>query len=124
MYEKQSRVICSKKIINYKFKFNISKDDFNKYKKDLLIEFNKKIKFYAINDLRYMNMMNISYINYLLDMNMIFTDELIDKLGCTIIITNIKNKNIFNLIMKLSKTQVPYYITTTLEDAIKYILLI
>ena len=48
MYEKQSRVICSKKIINYKFKFNISKDDFNKYKKDLLIEFNKKIKFYAI----------------------------------------------------------------------------
>ena len=124
MYEKQSKVICSKKIINYKFKLDISKDDFNKYKKDLLIEFNKERKFYAINDLRYMNMMNISYINYLLDINMIFTDEFIDKLGCTIIITNNKNKNIYNIIMKLSKTKVPYYITTSLEDAIKYILLL
>jgi hypothetical protein len=124
MYEKDSKITCNKRINHYKFKNNISIDDFNNYKNDILKEFDKEVKFYAINDIRLINSIDIQYIKYLLDLNQIFTNKVINYIGCTIIITNNTNKSIYNIIMKMSNTQVPYYVATSLEDAIRYILLL
>lgn len=124
MYEKDTRTTCSKKINNYIFKNKISIDDFNNYKKDILVEFNKEEVFYAINDLRLINSIDLKYIKYLLDLSIIFTDKVIKYIGCTIIITNNTNKSIYNVIMKMSKTKVPYYVATSLEDAVRFILLL
>ncbi len=124
MYEIDSKITNNKKINHYKFKNNISIDDFNNYKNDILKQFNKKQKFYAINDISSLNSIEINYIKYLLDLNQIFTDKVINYIGGTIIITNDTNKSIYNIIMKMSRTQVPYYVTTSLEEAVKFILLL
>ena len=99
------------KIIHYKFGNIIEVSDFKKYKNDILNEFKNRKKFYAINDLRNITKFDINYINYLLNLNSIFkNEELVNKyLGGTVLIVSKNLKNLFELIIKLSKTKIPNF---------------
>ena len=122
MYEKDSKKTCNQKIIHFKFTNKILIDDFNNYKNDLLNELNKREKFFAINDIRKIESIEVYYIKYFLDINKIFTNENKRYVGCTILLTNKSSKDIYNILMKFSGTDVPYFVTTSLEEAIKFIL--
>ena len=122
MYEKNSKKTCNQKIIHFKFINKILIDDFNNYKNDLLNELNKKERFFAINDIRKIDSIEAYYIKYLLDINEIFTNENKRYVGCTILLTNKSSEDMYNISMKFSRTDVPYFVTTSLEKAIKFIL--
>jgi hypothetical protein len=122
MYEKDSKKTCNQKIIHFKFTNKIQIADFNNYKNDLLNELNKKERFFAINDIRKIDSIEVYYIKYLLDINEIFTNENKRYVGCTILLTNKSSEDIYNILMKFSRTDVPYFVTTSLEKAIKFIL--
>lgn len=122
MYEKDSKKTCNQKIIHFKFTNKIQIADFNNYKNDLLNELNKKERFFAINDIRKIDSIEVYYIKYLLDINEIFTNENKKYVGCTILLTNKSSEDIYNILMKFTRTDVPYFVTTSLEKAIKFIL--
>ena len=122
MYEKNSKKTCNQKIIHFKFINKILIDDFNNYKNDLLNELNKKERFFAINDIRKIDSIEAYYIKYLLDINEIFTNENKRYVGCTILLTKKSSEDIYNILMKFTRTDVPYFVTTSLEKAIKFIL--
>ena len=122
MYE-VSTEIDPVRIHHYKFSNTIEINDMESYKKHISSEFNDKKKFYAINDMLNVTNFKTNYFKFFSELDQLFKNKEIVKkyVGCTVIVVSKKNKSIFDLIFKFKKTETPHYITTTLEDAVKFI---
>lgn len=111
------------RIHHYKFSNTIELNDMELYKNHIKTEFSNKNKFYAINDMLNVSNFKTNYFKYFMELDTLFKNkEKVKKyVGCTVILVSKKNKGVFDLIFKFKKTETPHFITSSLEDAVKFI---
>lgn len=118
---------CIQKPINinmFKFSDPIDDNEFELYKNDLNTLLDKKIQFYAIFDLLEIKSFNINF--FIKQMTYMYSRSHIveEYLKGSVIVVDKKYGSIINMALSLKKPIAPHFITSNLEDGIKFLVTI
>jgi hypothetical protein len=108
----------------FKFSDPIDDNEFELYKNDLNSLLDKKKQFYAIFDLLEIKSFNINF--FFKQMTYMYSkSHIVEKYlkGCVILVDN-QYGSIINMALSLKKPIAPNFITSNLEDGIKFLVLL